>query len=153
MTVKKSKAVSHKNGHDWCLLCGRKNPRSLKLEFHADDDGVKTDFQPRQILQGYHGILHGGVIAALLDAAMTHCLFHHGVQAVTGDLHVRYLHLVSCRTTLELKARILSAVPPLYRLRAELMKGKQLMAWAEAKFMQHEHIHEHEASLYNDTDR
>ena len=50
MTAEKTAAVSHKNGHDWCLLCGRKNPRSLKLEFHADDDGVK-DKDPRDNTQ------------------------------------------------------------------------------------------------------
>jgi hypothetical protein len=73
----------------------------------------------------------------LLDAAMTHCLFHHGVQAVTGDLRVRFLRLVSCAAALDLRAWVLSSRPPLYNLRAELVHERCVMAWAEAKFLRH----------------
>lgn len=95
-----------------------------------------ASFQPHRGLQGYEGILHGGVISALLDSAMTHCLFHHGVRAVTVELRVRFLQPVYCQGTLGLRARILLAKPPLYRLRAELGAEEQIMAWAEAKFME-----------------
>jgi acyl-coenzyme A thioesterase PaaI-like protein len=109
----------------------------LRLSFRVrDDDTVYAEFQGGPDLQGYDGILHGGVIASLLDAAMTHCLFHHGIQAVTGDLHVRFIAPVPCRRRLEVRASVLSPVPPLYRLRAELVCEQRLMAWAEAKFMQ-----------------
>jgi len=66
---------------------------------------------------------------------MTHCLFHHGVQAVTGDLHVRFVEPVSCNVSLEIRAWVLSSYPPLYRLRAEIICNERVMAWAEAKFM------------------
>jgi acyl-coenzyme A thioesterase PaaI-like protein len=75
------------------------------------------------------------VIAALLDSAMTHCLFHHGVQAVTGDLHVRFVETVPCMAVLDIRAWILSETPPLCRLKPELVKEGRIMAWAEAKFM------------------
>jgi acyl-coenzyme A thioesterase PaaI-like protein len=58
----------------------------------VDRDGaVHTVFKAHEGLQGYRGILHGGVITALLDAAMANCLFLKGVEALTGDLHVRFL--------------------------------------------------------------
>lgn len=123
--------------HDHCLLCGQRNPWSLKLAFQADADGaVRAYFDSHQRLQGYAGILHGGVIAALLDAAMTHCLFHRGVPAVTGDLHVRFVKSVSCNASLEIRAWVISSHPPLYRLKAEITHEERVMAWAEAKFMQ-----------------
>jgi acyl-coenzyme A thioesterase PaaI-like protein len=109
----------------------------MKLKFQAGDDGhVKAKLKGNFRLQGYEGILHGGVIAALLDAAMTHCLFHHGVQGVTGDLRVRFVQPVPCYATLDLTAWVLSTTPPLYRLRAEIMCETRVAAWAEAKFMQ-----------------
>jgi acyl-coenzyme A thioesterase PaaI-like protein len=86
-------------------------------------------------LQGYDGILHGGVISALLDEAMTHCLFHHGVKAVTGELRVRFLKPVPCQADLDLKAWLSSERPPLYRVKAELVHEQQVVARAEAKFM------------------
>ncbi len=129
--------ISAQNGHSRCLVCGGMNPRSLNLSFLAGGDGVvKTQFKVEPELQGYDGLLHGGVIAALLDSAMTHCLFHQGVQAVTGDLHVRFVQPVVCKSTLEIQAWVLSSYPPLYRLKAEIMVDKHVMAWAEAKFMQ-----------------
>lgn len=137
-TTEDPRILSIKNGHAHCLICGPRNPLSLKLCFqHGKDGVVRTKFQAHSGLQGYDGILHGGVIATLLDAAMTHCLFHHGVQAVTGDLRVRFLRLVSCAAALDLRAWVLSSRPPLYNLRAELVHEKCVMAWAEAKFLRH----------------
>jgi acyl-coenzyme A thioesterase PaaI-like protein len=95
-----------------------------------------TRFEPDKELQGYDGIVHGGVIASLLDAAMTHCLFHRGIQAVTGDLHVRFVRPVDCNASLEIRAWVLSSNLPLYRLRAELVFDEHIAAWAEAKFLQ-----------------
>jgi acyl-coenzyme A thioesterase PaaI-like protein len=75
-------------------------------------------------------------VASLLDSAMTHCLFHHGVQGLTGDLHIRFVRPVSCDVAVDIRAWILSVAGPLYRLRAELLHDRWLMAWAEGKFMQ-----------------
>lgn len=124
-----------KNGHGHCLICGDKNPLSMKLSFQpGKDDSVLAQFQGNSGLQGYENMLHGGVISSLLDAAMTHCLFHHKIQAVTGDLHVRFIHPVHCEAAIEIKAWVVSARPPLYILKAELSNEKQVLAWAEGTF-------------------
>ena len=136
MTIDPSN-ISAKNGHGGCLLCGEGNPWSLKIAFHADNNGaVSARLWSHQGLQGYEGIIHGGVISALLDAAMTHCLFHQDVRAVTGDLRVRFLWSIPCHSILDLTAWVVSARPPLYFLKAELRETGRVAAWAEAKFMQ-----------------
>lgn len=124
------------NGHEHCLLCGRLHPRSWRLSFTPHGTGeVSTNFVAGKELQGYDNLVHGGVICSLLDAAMTHCLFHQSIQAVTGDLRVRFLHPVTCEVSLELRAKLLFACPPLYQLQAELRCDGQVMARAEGKFM------------------
>jgi hypothetical protein len=129
--------ISVPQSHRWCLMCGDQNPWSLKLRFRPTAEGtVQAAFQSHAGLQGYEGILHGGVISALLDSAMTHCLFHHGIRALTGDLHVRFLCPVPCPSSLELRAWIQSTTPPLFCLCAELLEGRQVLACADAKFMQ-----------------
>lgn len=71
--------VGTQNGHSRCLLCGHENPLSLGLCFRPIDKGsILAEFRPIPVLQGYDGVMHGGIVAALLDAAMTHCLFHRG---------------------------------------------------------------------------
>jgi uncharacterized protein (TIGR00369 family) len=125
------------NRHSHCLLCGNRNPWSLGLCFGPADNGtVVATFRTHPELQGYDGILHGGVIASILDSAMTHCLFHQGIRAVTADLRVRFLEPVSCQCDLGIRAAVVSKTSPLFRLKAEMRSGDRLVAWAEATFVE-----------------
>jgi uncharacterized protein (TIGR00369 family) len=129
-------AFSDRNGHAHCLLCGGRNPESWGLSFAPGKDGsVHATLAPHAGLQGYDGILHGGVTCALLDAAMTHCLFHQGVQAVTADLHVRFVRPVSAAEGVGLRAWIVATRPPLYRLGSEILQGGRVAARGEATFL------------------
>lgn len=77
--------VKAADSHFGCLLCGKSNPMSMHLDFYADLTGtVYAEFITNPYLQGYKGILHGGVTCALLDSAMTHCLFNLQIEGVTG---------------------------------------------------------------------
>ena len=139
MTTERTINIGALCGHGHCLMCGDDNPDSLGLCFRVDDaDSVVAEFRAQDKLQGYEGILHGGVISALLDAAMTHCLFHRGVRAVTGDLHVRYLQPVPCRSKLRLRARIKISRPPVYRVTSEIDCEDRTVARAEGTFMRYE---------------
>jgi len=105
-------ALAARFGHAGCVLCGIENPWSLGLAFGPDDTGgVHAEILPDERLRGYDGMLHGGVAAALLDCAMTHCLFHRGVRAVTGDLRVRYPHPVPIGARLKLQAHVTMRAP------------------------------------------
>lgn len=122
--------------HDNCLLCGKDNPYSLGLSFRANEDGsVVTTFRGNEFLQGYNGILHGGVISSLLDSAMTNCLFNRNILAMTGELVVRFRHPVPMDSKIGLRARLISTAPPLYRMRAEIFENNKVLAWAKAKFI------------------
>jgi len=124
--------------HEWCLLCGSRNPHSLRVKFEPDEEGVKAVFAPSRHLQGYRGILHGGIVSSLLDAAMTHCLFHRGIKALTADLRVRFYHSVPWEKDLLIRARITRSRPPLYLTKAEIIQDERIMAEAEGKFMRQE---------------
>lgn len=124
------------NEHRNCLLCGDQHPQSFGLRFAPHGDGsVRATFQSYDELQGYDGILHGGIIASLLDSAMTNCLFQEGIQAVTADLRIRYKHSVPCTAKLDLQAKLVESHPPLYRLKAKLVHDGRCMARGEARFM------------------
>ncbi len=126
----------YQKNHCQCIMCGTSNPISLRLEFNVAPDGsVRSQFKGNSLFQGYTGILHGGIIAALLDATMTHCLFHHGIEAVTGELQIRFLESVPCSAQLDLHGKLVSEYSPLYKLESELFCDNRLMARAKAKFM------------------
>jgi uncharacterized protein (TIGR00369 family) len=75
----------------WCFVCGKENPDGLGLDWFIDAEGrARARFQPERRHQGWHGVLHGGIIAALLDEAMAQCAKRTGKEAVTASLSIRY---------------------------------------------------------------
>lgn len=129
-------AILAENEHPHCIVCGRKNPHGFHLKFSLLDDGsVLCVFDCRRILEGYPRKIHGGVIASLLDGAMTHCLFFHGYSALTAELNVRYHHSVETDKTAAIRGWIERASPRLYFLKSEIVQGGKVRATASAKFM------------------
>lgn len=126
-------AVTRPASHAQCMACGAN--AELGLRFHASGAGVKASLRLKPEWQGYTGALHGGMTATLLDAAMTHCLFNQGVEAMTADLQIRYLEPVPCMDVIELEARLVGQRKLVYELVAELCVGGVVKARARAKFM------------------
>jgi uncharacterized protein (TIGR00369 family) len=109
----------------------------LKLEFSVQTDGsVVATFPCRETLQSYPGTLHGGVIAALLDAAMTNVLFSTGVVAVTAELTVRFLAPVRLGCAAVVRGSITRATSrSLYYVGSEIEQDGRVVARASAKFV------------------
>jgi uncharacterized protein (TIGR00369 family) len=53
-----------------CFVCGESNPLGLQLRFYSDGPLVRTQFTPRLEHVGFKQIVHGGIIATLLDEIM-----------------------------------------------------------------------------------
>jgi acyl-coenzyme A thioesterase PaaI-like protein len=120
--------------HRHCVVCGEA-PCSLGLAFEIEGERVAAEFSGGAGYQGYDGMLHGGVISAMLDAAMTHCLFARGLRGVTGELNVRFRRPVETDRPVRVSAELTDAREPLYYLRAELRQDGKMMASAKAKFI------------------
>ncbi len=53
-----------------CFVCGVENPFGLHLKFFEIGPGeVTVAYTPSENYQGYPGVLHGGIVAAILDEA------------------------------------------------------------------------------------
>jgi len=51
-----------------CFICGLENPVGLHLHMYEVGHGVvETTFTAPEHFQGYPGVLHGGIVAALID--------------------------------------------------------------------------------------
>jgi acyl-coenzyme A thioesterase PaaI-like protein len=109
---------------------------SMHLDFYADLTGtVYAEFITNPYLQGYKGILHGGVTCALLDSAMTHCLFNLQIEGVTGEMNIKFITPVPINSKIILKAALEKKYDPLYIIKSELYIEEILYASASAKFM------------------
>jgi uncharacterized protein (TIGR00369 family) len=123
--------------HPFCMVCSQSNPSGLALKFTTNDDGsVSASFQGHPALEGFQGVLHGGVIALLLDGAMTNCMFARGCVAMTAELNVRYREPVVIGDEMFIRAWVIQSVSRLHVLRAELKQNGCVKAAASAKFME-----------------
>jgi len=76
-----------------CFVCGLENPVGLHLSFYETGPGeVTVDFTPSDHYQGYPGVLHGGIVASILDEAAGRA--HMGIFPprfmFTAKLEVKY---------------------------------------------------------------
>jgi len=67
-----------------CFGCGQANAEGLRLEFFlAGDGGVVTLPTVADRFEGHPGYLHGGIIATLLDEAMSKSARARGLTTMT----------------------------------------------------------------------
>jgi hypothetical protein len=55
---------------DNCFICSPDNPEGFRLRFDVGDGSSRTEFLPDSAFDGYHGVTHGGIQAAILDDAI-----------------------------------------------------------------------------------
>jgi acyl-coenzyme A thioesterase PaaI-like protein len=128
---------SNHAAHRFCIMCGRENPLSFGLKFNPDDTGaVMAVFRGNETLQGYEGIMHGGILSALIDTAMAQCLLLQNIAAMTGELKIRYHEPVNCSSLLKIRAWVTSSLPPLYHLKAEISVDGKTVCRGSSKFME-----------------
>jgi len=123
------------NLHRNCFACGSKNGTGLRLKFRKREDGsVWGDFFADPKFEGYSGIIHGGIIATLLDSAMTHCLLMKDIPALTGRLSIKYSTPIRTGTVVKLEARIVDQFHEMFILQGKAWVDGKKVASAEAKY-------------------
>jgi uncharacterized protein (TIGR00369 family) len=123
--------------HAGCMVCGDGGPGAptFGLRFLADATGsILATFRTARRYQGYQGILHGGVISTLLDAAMVHCLFARGVTAVTAEMTVRFLREVPVDRDIAVGATLAGERHGVFQVWASLWHRTTRFAVAKGKF-------------------
>jgi uncharacterized protein (TIGR00369 family) len=90
-----------------CFGCGTANPVGLQLEFSVTPDhSVVCAATVSDNYEGPPGYLHGGIIATLLDEAMSKANRAQGVTAMTRQMQVEYLRPVPSGVAIEIEGRV-----------------------------------------------
>ena len=91
-----------------CFVCGHRNSYGLHLFFRLEQHTIVADFQPREEHQGFPGVIHGGIVAAVLDEALgrTSLLGDTREWTMTGRLEVRYRRYVPYGPLLRVRAKL-----------------------------------------------
>ena len=75
----------------YCFCCGSKNQIGLQLHFTETPEGrMRTFWTPRREHQGFKDIVHGGLVATVLDEVMVRFLYLRGIHAVTAGMETKW---------------------------------------------------------------
>ena len=110
------KAGNHRSGSEssrrknFCFACGQDNPGGMHLKFVADETGKQfvCRFRLSKRYTGPPGHCHGGIIATILDDAMSKMNRLYDMPAATSHMTVKYLRPVPLRKPLQVWARNIS---------------------------------------------
>lgn len=97
--------LAHSSLND-CFGCGMENKAGLRLRFQVDEQQQIVCFvRLARRFAGPPGHAHGGIIATLLDEAMSKANRVHGTIAMTRQMEVEYFRPVPLKQPLILTAR------------------------------------------------
>lgn len=82
-----------------CFVCGTKNSLGLHVRPFVEDNQVVIEFTPREEHMGFKNVVHGGIVASLMDEASfwVATLASHKV-CVTAQMRIRYTKPLSVGT-------------------------------------------------------
>jgi uncharacterized protein (TIGR00369 family) len=90
-----------------CFGCGQASTAGLRLEFLLTADGTVVSLPTvSDAFEGHPGYLHGGIIATLLDEAMSKATRARGLTTMTRHLEVDYLRPVPSGVQLRVEGRV-----------------------------------------------
>ena len=123
----------------YCFGCGTLNPIGLHLTFAWDGDRYSALWTPQREHQGWAGRAHGGLLALVLDEALSRAaLEKHGLHWVTAELVTRLKLPAMVGETLRVTAWIETVRPRLIACAGEArtVADNRLVATGRAKMMQ-----------------
>jgi uncharacterized protein (TIGR00369 family) len=75
-----------------CFVCGENNPIGFRQRFQTDGRVVHAQFTPRLEHAGFKGVVHGGILATLMDEIMVWaCAVQTGKFGYCAEMTIRYL--------------------------------------------------------------
>jgi acyl-coenzyme A thioesterase PaaI-like protein len=105
-----------------CFGCSPTNELGLRMNFRVEGDDVLCDWQPENHLQGWVGVLHGGIQATLMDEIASWYVFVKLKTAgVTSQMEVKLLKPVLMeKAPFRLSANLLEMRKNIAIIRVEL---------------------------------
>ena len=90
-----------------CFVCGPGNSSGLNIRFRLEDEVCRAEYTLIDQYVGYDGVVHGGILFALLDDVMANWLYLRGEVCFTAKAEIRYRRPVLVGENLSLEGRLL----------------------------------------------
>ena len=126
--------LNDQSEYQGCYACGLRNMAGLRLVFWQEGDEIVTEFTAEPHLQGFPGVVHGGILATLLDETLSRTAAGEGRWMMTGRLDVRYRSPAPVGRLLRVTARTLSSRARMVHAQGEIRLADDPTAiFAEAR--------------------
>lgn len=121
---------------DTCLVCGKKNSNGLKIDFVLDADNHKAFAKATigKMFNGYVGIVHGGIVCALLDEVGFHACKTVGVVTVTMNLNTKFKRPVPIDKELYIEGEVTEKRSRSIVASSKIMLDGQVLATASGEY-------------------
>ena len=109
-----------------CFLCGKDNPHSLKIVWHNNtaEQNCLADITIPETYRSYPGVVHGGIVAAILDETAGRATMLDGDfdnLMVTLKLEVIYKQVTPTNTPLKAVGRVIKGTKKRAQVEAQLL--------------------------------
>ena len=113
------------------------NPIGLRMEVSFHDNKAYSRLSLKREFQGWSDIVHGGVMATILDEIMAHAVLHYVGQAVTTSLQVTYRAPLKVGEEFEAIGYVAEQKSRVTVAKAEIRTpgSKKILARGESKFV------------------
>jgi len=120
-----------------CFVCGPDNETGLHVSFLIDQHNkiAEATISVNDSFQGWRGVVHGGIISALLDEAAIYACRPIALHAVTSALNVRFRKPVATGRRIIVRAEVISVRRKLAQVKSTLSADGEILAEAEVKIM------------------
>ena len=119
-----------------CFACGKANPHGLKLPVVEKTDHVELDYVVPEEFAGWQGIVHGGIVATILDELLAYACNRTDRSMMTAEMTVRYRRPVKTGQPIRGTGRITEDKGRLILAEARLLDASgRLLAEATGKLM------------------
>jgi len=120
-----------------CFGCGPANQGGLKLEFFLAPDGsVVCPTIVSNLFEGHPGFLHGGIIATLLDEAMSKAVRAKGLTAMTRHLEIDYRRPVPSGAPIRIEGKVARSEGRKHWAEAQVYDGETALAHGKGLFIE-----------------
>lgn len=123
--------------NQYCFVCGKDNPVGLKAELRVDRGAQRAEISiavPAEY-QGWEGMVHGGIISALLDEVCAYAGMTVAETVVTGELTTRFRKPVPVEIEVRAVAKVVKHARRTVMVEAELVLQDVVLASADAKMV------------------
>ncbi|MBM4288852.1 MAG: PaaI family thioesterase [Deltaproteobacteria bacterium] len=124
---------------DYCFACGSRNPKGIGMQVHYLEESETAEsllVLPREY-QGWQEVIHGGILATLLDEIMMHAVWHFAGPGLTLGLEVQFRQPLAPGEPVLVRGHLTEAKGSRLKARGEIVRqsDNRLIANSQGRFL------------------